>query len=156
MVSWCKITWSRDMALWRYRIKTLYFHFPKTYKNQLLHIGYLGWGVPSHKVLWALIVWLHNVKWEIRNVQSPLSEEQLPVNLAEWWLRVTRSHLLSQMSLFHVVTRIKWRIKNVGSPIPVLLWPPNFQWSRFRMRGPRLPGHFTTWLQGHMTNESFR
>ena len=35
-----------------------------------------------------MIAWSHNVTWEIRNILFPLSQDLLPANLAEWWVRV--------------------------------------------------------------------
>ena len=80
----------------------------------MLHIGYLGWNGPSRKVLRALMMWSHDLMWQIRNVQSFFSEEQLPANFAKVVTEEGRlSRLLSQMTLFMWLQRLHDDLKTL-------------------------------------------
>ena len=109
----------------------------------------------THKFISPLIT-LTNATWQIRNVTSPLHQELLPKKLGGWWLRVVDSHQLSQINFSsrgHVRTHDKLKILY---PSSTKKWPPNFQGSRFWLRGSQLLSQITTWLQDLVLNEKIR
>ena len=77
----------------------LYLCFHKIYKHQTWHNGQLGWALPTYKVIWLLISWLHEVTWQIWNVLLCIPQNPLSSNVAEWWLSATDSHPLSHVDL---------------------------------------------------------
>ena len=88
------------------KYETFHLHFQKIVKRQTWHSDHLGKGFPTRKV----ISWSRgqmNVTWQISNTLFRLPQDLLPSNLAEWWLRVTGSHLLSHMTLFSYDLKLK-------------------------------------------------
>ena len=80
----------------RNKIKPLYLHSYKSYNHQIWHNEDLGWWPPPHKTIWPLIMWSYDATGPNRNILSPISQDLLPRNLAEWWLRATGSQPLSK------------------------------------------------------------
>ena len=76
-----------------------FLHFHEIHNHQTCHRGYLGWGAPTHKIIWHLITQPPDVTLQIRNVLSYLPQDLLPTNLVEWRLKVTGFHPLSYVTL---------------------------------------------------------
>ena len=74
-----------------------------------------------------------------------------------WQTRVDEvSSINSNDNFLMWCSDVMWQIKNDWSPLHHNLWPPNFQGSRFRVRGSWLPSESTAWLQDHEANKKFR
>ena len=91
-------------------------------------------------VTWPLINLPLDAMWQIRTATYQLLQELLRVLIKGDGLPPIKSNDLFLMWSDEVT----WQIKIFISPFPPKVCPPNFQGSRFRMRGSQLPSHITT------------
>ena len=122
------------MSLWSF---DHYILFYKACEHQIQQSGDLG----SHPtVTWPLINLSLDAMWQIRTATYQLLQELLRVLIKGDGLPPIKSYDLFLMWSDEVT----WQIKIFISPFPPKVSPPNFQGSRFRMRGSQLPSHITT------------
>lgn len=116
------------------KLKTLYRHLHKTYKHQAWQNDDLGWGAPIHQVTCSF------------------SSCGSLVEIKHFMFTSTRPISIKLGDLNDVT----WQVRKAVFSLSPNVQPPNFQESRFRMRGSRQPSHITTWLQAHVIDKKSR
>ena len=81
---------------WNSNYRRHYFQSHMTYGSQTKQGGDLGWEDPTDNVTWLFDV---VVKWQIKNVITPLSQALWIPNLAGWWVRIRGPHPQSHVTL---------------------------------------------------------
>ena len=94
----------------------------------------------------------HVVRWQIKNVVSPLSQGLWTPNLAGWCLRMRGLH---HNVTWHFDVVVTWQIKNDIFPLSYSVWTPNLAGWWLRMREIHPQSHGTLQLCGHMTSQKY-
>ena len=88
------VTWSCEVT---YKLNTLYLHFHKTNRHQILQGGDLPWGTFTHKVIWSfkqMVMWDRVTRWKqyISNSTIPITTKFFRMLTYDEGLQPIKSH----------------------------------------------------------------
>ena len=116
---------SRGLVRSHYKLNTLYLHFHKTNRHQILQGGDLPWGTFTHKVIWSfkqMVMWDRVTRWKqyISNSTIPITTKFFRMVTYDEGLQPIKSH----DSLITWSHKFTWKIKNLISPalFSTFLW----------------------------------